>query len=110
MIQEELNFNKAAAWRDNGIAVAELNAESHIPNWADMAFDALNQFIQGRSDEFMAEEVRTWATWVPEPPSARAWGSVILKAARRGIIRSVGIRKTRNPSAHCANASVWRAA
>ncbi len=44
---------------------------------------------------------------VPEPPSLRAWGAVLLSAAKRGWIRQVGYVHVDNPKAHKANAALW---
>jgi hypothetical protein len=44
---------------------------------------------------------------VPEPPSLRAWGSVLLTAARRGWIKQVGYIKVENVKAHRTPAALW---
>lgn len=108
--QSVLDFSQAKINRDNGITVSELNANSVWKNWSDDATIILKHFIDYCPGEFQAEEVRKYATRffnLPEPPSARAWGGVIFRAAKAGIIKRVGIAPTSNPSAHCANASVW---
>lgn len=43
------------------------------------------------------------------PPHRRAWGGVLVSAARAGIVRKVGHRSVTNPKAHCAVATLWRA-
>lgn len=42
------------------------------------------------------------------PPSNRAFGFVSVKAVRSGLIKQVGIKKVRNPIAHCANSALWQ--
>lgn len=108
MIQQiPLNFKEGARLRDRGINRAADNAERvHGPGWQERAIGHLINYPEA---EFMAEEVRIWAhsQGLEEPPSARAWGAVIVTAKRRGIIRSNGYRKVSNPLAHSTPASVW---
>ena len=92
--------------RDKGIKKAVDHAGVE---WADEAYDYLKLYIR-RGHEFMAEDVRRWAKgWLLEdPPSKRAWGGVIRRAANAGLIEKVGIRQVQNQKAHCANANVWK--
>lgn len=58
--------------------------------------------------EFQIEDVRVAADGVvPEPPDNRAWGTVALRAARKGWIRKVGYRPVRLPHCHAAPMTVW---
>lgn len=110
-LQQELNFDQAKVNANDGMNRAVLNAESHDPEWAAQAYDFLKAFLQCVGpNEFMAEEVRTMAakTGFTQPPSNRAWGAVIQRASRDGIIEFVGYQKTKNPMAHCTPAGVWK--
>ena len=98
--------------RDKGIKKAVDHAGV---KWADEAYEFLLHKIlymkllpeYGRT--FMVEDVRRAAIDViNDPPSNRAWGGVIRRAANAGLIEKVGIRQVTNPKAHCANANVWR--
>lgn len=95
--------------RDAGMKVARLNADSRHPNWTERAVSYVKEFTL-RQVEFMGEDVRAFAEakGFEKAPSARSWGTVMVLAARRGVIRKIGTRTVRNPRAHCANASVWR--
>lgn len=93
--------------RDEGMARSLDNATKDNPEWAEMAFSALLSFAEGYGKPFMAEEVRVWACWIPNPKSKRAWGAIFSKAARKGIIRKIGYGQVMNPKAHCANACMW---
>lgn len=113
MHQIELNFDHASVNADNGMSVAALNADSKSARWTEDALSWVSVFVaytQGRG--FMAEEVRQYAhdRGLPQPPSARAWGAVMIRAAKNGIIRAVGYGLTRNPQAHKTPARVWAAA
>jgi len=90
-----------------GAAQAERHANETAPGWSDRAFEALCAFVQQHTGKFQAEDVRNWAQHVPPAPSNRAWGSVILKAAKAGIIKAVGYERVNNPQAHATPATVW---
>jgi hypothetical protein len=56
----------------------------------------------------MVEDVRKSAIGtVEEPPSLRAWGSIIVKASKNGFIKRVGYKQVNNPLAHKTPASLW---
>lgn len=94
--------------RDIGIQKAVDHADAVHDGWSDKAYSFLLNFIKS-SREFMTEDIREAAIGiVPEPLSNRAWGSVVLKAARNGLIYKSGIVQVKNPKAHMANANVWK--
>jgi len=105
-----LDIKQARAERDNGIKRAADHADRVSDGWSDRAYQFLLKFLGNHNGPFMAEEVRSAAALMDFelPPSARAWGSVVLKAAKAGIIERIGIQKVKNKNAHCANATVWR--
>ena len=95
--------------RDAGIKQAEDHANEHKEGWSDEAFAFLKEWITGCDTAFMAEDIRkASAIIVKDPPSARAWGSVVLRARKEGLITQVGFGKVLNPKAHCANAAIYR--
>lgn len=94
--------------RDDGIRRALQRADDTHGEWKERAYDFLLEYLKGLEGEFMAEEVRVASLeTIPAPPSNRAWGGIILKAARAGLIRQVGFRSVKNPRAHCAIVGVW---
>ena len=99
-------FDYAETLKQDGMQRASNNAELREPTWNEQAFQAI---IDYPGTQFMAEEVRAWAykRGLTEPPNHRAWGSVIARAKRDGIIRHIGYRQVANPQAHKANASLW---
>lgn len=109
MAQLELDIFKSREARDKGMQTAVDHAEAVIPDWSQKAYGLLQEFLKIHVGEFQAEEVRSHAALVdfPLPPHARAWGGVIARAARSNLIKQIGIRKVRNPKAHCANSAVW---
>lgn len=116
-MQTQLDFTKpmkhpftGSELRDGGISVAIENANLKHDNWAEEAYSALMTYIKIHKQPFMCEEVRDFAhieLGLPQPPSARAWGSVMKHAAKQKIIIRIGTGQVSNPKAHCANAGQW---
>jgi hypothetical protein len=93
--------------RDVGINNSVMHADLVNKNWSDDAYNFLLQYINSNK-EFMAEELRASSKGiVPDPPSLRAWGSVIVRAVKSGLITRTEYRNVSNPKAHCTPASVW---
>lgn len=97
--------------RDKGMNQAIQHADEVNEHWSEKAYSFLQSFLTYTKGEFMAEEVRIASMHVlPEPPSKRAWGGVIAKAKRSGLIVHAGFKSVSNPKAHNTPASVWRKA
>ena len=114
MTQHNLNFVTGRQLRDTGMQVALDHAESVHDGWAEQAIGALQVYLSAHPGRtFMTEDVRAYAydvLAIPHPPHCRAWGGVIARAAREGLIRRVGLGPVKTASSHMANAAVWRAA
>lgn len=109
-MQLQLDYKAACEARDAGIQVATDHANAVNLNWSDKAYEKLKEFLNTWVGEFQGEDVRSYAAIdddFPLPPSERAWGGTLRKAAFAGLIKKVGIKSTRNPKAHCANSAVW---
>jgi len=101
-------INNGAKLRDKGIKKALDNANNTHDKWSNKAYDFLLKYIKYQN-QFMTEDVRVASEKaIPKPPSNRAWGSVILKAAKSGLINRVGFANVKNAKAHKTPASVWR--
>jgi len=99
----------AAQLRDVGMRRAADHANRAHGEWGEQAYGALRRFLAMlRPDEFTTEDVREWSDTIPEPPDRRAWGHVMMRAARAGEIRKVGYRAHRDPSRHKGVSTVWR--
>lgn len=91
-----------------GMQQAVDHAEEVHDNWADKAFGFLKKYVGYTKTPFMTEDVRMASLQVvPEPPTKRAWGMVIVRAKRAKLIRHVGYKAVSNPRAHGTPASVW---
>lgn len=110
--QLELDYTKATEARDQGIEQATRHANEVDPGWSERAFDMLKDWLKGWAPgfRFTIEEFRKIAQirGLPDPPHARAFGSVAVRAKCAGLIKSNGTVKVKNPRAHCANANQWQ--
>lgn len=97
--------------RDQGISRALQSTEW---GWQNEAYRLLKQFVK-TSDPFrvfLVEDVRAFAKdqGLPDPPSNRAWGGIVVKAKKEGVVKQVGYSQVKNPTAHKANAALWQSA
>lgn len=107
MTQSEFDFS-GETLRDAGIKKAVDHADEVKGGWSTLALTFVEHYAMNNSI-FSGEKVRgASAGIVPEPPHLRAWGGVILKAAKRGIICKRGYVQVENPNAHRANATLWQ--
>lgn len=105
--QTQIDF--ARANRDAGIERAVNHADAVHRDWSTMAYEFFtNVFLKHHKGTFMGEDFRASCKGVvPDPPSLRAFGGVIVRAKYAGLIKRVGLRSVKNPKANCANATVW---
>lgn len=96
--------------RDTGIERSLRSAERKVNGWSQIAFGYLLEYLATHQNDFRGEEVREFAhgRGCPMPAHPRAWGGVLVRAAREGKIEKVGIVPVHNPGAHCANAGLWK--
>lgn len=95
--------------KELGIYKAVAHADSVYEDWSDNAFKILKEFVRFHDEPFMCEDVRQYANnYLPAPPNDRAWGAIILRGKKDGIIKHYGFGQVRNPRAHRANASLWQ--
>jgi hypothetical protein len=78
--------------RDTGIAQAEQHAERLDPGWKDTAFAMLRGFCQERRGcHCTSEDIRRWCELRGfDSPVPKAWGAVVQKAAKAGLIKRIG--------------------
>jgi hypothetical protein len=84
------------------------HADAVHEKWSERAYKLLIEYLQEKK-RFMGEDVRAYAAekGFDLPPSARAWGGVIQRAAKEYVIIKIGIGTVKNPKAHLANAAIW---
>lgn len=105
----QLDIFASAAARDAGMKRATDKADRDDPDWSKMAYELLERYLALYPGEFLCEDVRAYAALIdfPLPENARAWGQVMMTAARKGLIRSAGYRNVKNVKAHRTPATVW---
>jgi hypothetical protein len=108
-MDHQLQFNfSAEELRDKGISQAEDHANRDYFGWSEQAYSFLVTFAR-MNPVFQAEDVRGAAEGiVPQPPSERAWGGVIVRARKEGLIERTGYAPVKNPKAHKTPAAVWK--
>jgi hypothetical protein len=102
----------ATQLKDAGMNQAVTHANAVIEDWSERAFDILLSFLLFRQGDFLCEDVREFAFSLgfPEAPSKRAWGAIIVRARKEGLITHKGYKPTNNHKAHKTPASAWSAA
>ena len=101
-------INNGSQLRDKGIKQAINNADDTHEKWSEKAYKFLTDYIRSHH-EFMTEDVRVASEKkIPIPPSNRAWGGIILRASKAGLITRVGFSSVKNVKAHRTPATVWR--
>ncbi len=112
MLKEQLTIPfTAESLRDTGMQMALESADKKHESWADQCYRALIEYLTINKKPFMCEYFREWCERkrkVPEPPSKRAYGAIISKAAKAGLIKHMGYSETSNYKAHKTPASVWQ--
>jgi len=116
---ETLSLMQAAAMqrarlaRDVGAEAAVAHANAVIESWSDRAAAMLREYGQTSAEvgaTFTAEDVRGFAedNGLPAAPDARAWGVVIMRARRAGLIKHAGYETSKSPTRHHGITSAWR--
>lgn len=105
---KQLSMDLGKKLKEDGMKRAVDHANAVHKEWSEVAYDFLKGYIE-INPMFMTEDVRFASQGiVPSPPSQRAWGSVIRRAAVEGIIFKAGTKSVKNGKAHMAFATVWK--
>lgn len=95
-----------------GMAQAVDTTEQLCPNWAHQAYNKLVEFCDyfGYEYIFITETFREWAHnhGLPKPMHDRAFGQIMHRAAKQGLLQKVGFGKTSNPKSHAAYSTLWQ--
>lgn len=91
--------------RDAGIATAVEHASAVMPGWPQLAFEALAEYAK-HHPTFTIEQARK-AMDVPPPPNTKAWGGIITKAMRAGIVEAAGWTQAEDPKVHANLVTLW---
>lgn len=100
-------FDTGEQLRDAGIQQAIDHANEVTEKWSEIAYKFLLEYVK-TTRQFMTEDLREASSGkVPEPPSLRAWGGIVTRARKAGIIIPAGYKSVKNVRAHCTPAQVW---
>lgn len=103
---------QAELLRDESIQRAVDHADRVTSEWSDRAYGMLVRYVRalGSGARVTSEAIRNYAEWhdLPTPPDKRAWGAVVLKAARAGVIEKAGWTTANDPKVHCNPVSLWQ--
>jgi hypothetical protein len=90
-----------------GIKKAVDHANVEVKGWSDQAYNYLLEYSK-KHKEFMVEDLREASIGtVPKPPNTRAWGGVIVRASKAGVVKRKGFQNVKNAKAHCTPATLW---
>lgn len=106
---DDLFTYSARELAEDGMIRAVEHADRVEPEWSERASSLLRDYAQF-NPEFMTESLRVWAhrMGLPLPPDPRAWGAVVNKAVRDGLIVRDRYEMTKIPPAHATPRPVWR--
>jgi hypothetical protein len=94
-MSENLSWQQAEARRDAGMELAVEKADRDREGWSGDALDCVEMFCKahGAGHQFLTETVRLYAETfaiIEAPENERAWGAVMRRAAKDGLIRKAG--------------------
>lgn len=96
-----------------GARRAALSAENANPGWQQSAYERLERFAAARKAQgvlnLTSEQVRKDAEAgdLPVPPDKRAWGAVMMRASRAGLLVKNGWVNAEDPKVHANPVSLW---
>lgn len=94
--------------KEAGMNLAIENANSKINGWSEKAYTFLQSFIRN-NQTFLTEDLREHSKGIiEEPPSLRAWGGIVSRASKNGLIKRIGFENVKNVKAHCTPATLWQ--
>lgn len=94
--------------KQHGIRQAIEHADNVVESWSIKAYNLFFEYIK-TVEQFKTEDARVYAEekGLEIPPTKRAWGAVVLKLARQGYIKRIGIVTVDNPKAHKGFTALW---
>lgn len=101
------DYTEATVRRDAGIERAVTHADRVMLTWSDDAYSYLRTWLARKPrGDFLAEDA--FAEFLIDPPDGRAFGAVIRRAARDGLIHKVGYRQAK--TSNLSPKVLWRSA
>ena len=93
---------------ETGMQRALERAADGMPQWPELAFDFLRTYARANENFAGWMVVRSAANTFefPAPPTAKAWGAVLKRAVREGVIACAGM--TKDPHRHGNPIPLWK--
>lgn len=96
-----------------GINRAVEHADETVPGWSEVAYEFIRlHAMRNKGERMTGYEIvqAALAYGVPKPPTDKAFGGPIQRAARCGVLRKVGTVADQNPERHGSPVTLWEAA
>ena len=102
--------SRAEAWAETLISIGQAtdHADEEIPDWSEMAISMVRAYVWAHRLPFVCDQLREWceAHGLEPAPTRFAWGGVMLRAKKAGLIKKTrqvnhhfpGTRKTHTKS------------
>jgi len=95
--------------RDKGIRRAKEHAERVVEGWSEGALAMLRRYVAEVGQPFTTLALREWAAARGfDSVSGWAWGSVIVRAVKLGIIERAGAVNVGSATSHLKLSPLWR--
>ncbi len=111
LVAQPARRQRARAARDKGIQRAIDHANAVEPTWGEVAYRHLTQLVMDKPSgaTLTSEAIREFARQqgLCNPPDGRAWGAVLLRSARAGVLKKVGWTISEDPTTHCSPVALW---
>lgn len=104
----QATIEDAIAAADVGMSRALARAEHAVPSWGEIALDFLDAYAR-KNQEFpgwMVVKASELDRAFPEPPNPKAWGPIVKRAVKVGLIEYA--RPGKDPNRHCNPIPIWR--
>lgn len=80
--------------RDEGMERVIDHADRVETGWSEECLCLLRLFLMEHTEPFLTEDFRAWtAGKIALPPDGRAFGPIIMRAKRNGLIRTAGVAR-----------------
>lgn len=105
---EQLTLEDARQQADAGMRQALEHAEVVVPQWGELAYQRIVKYAREheRFCGWMVVKAAAMDPSFPAPPTEKAWGGPMKRAAHDGIIERVGTAK--DPNRHGNPIPLWK--
>jgi len=95
------------ALKERGMQQAESHANQVHLSWSEQAERFLKNWIRPETPFTIEQAVEASEMVIPQPPTNKAWGGVIVRLKRQGFVKALGIVKAKKASSHTGYITQW---